>query len=187
MGKISSSLSGYQITGNPAHINREAKEKEGRRREGGRTEDEEQRMREFGSGHISCLPHSSFPPSPTDRTRTTDNNHHHSSTQCRGRAQDLGEHDRISRGNILPNSEDTILYRVMFLNYRRYRKQDLNTLHDSIIIRRHSLACTCYSFIANRLGISGSHMRGELSFLSPLPVQCHRISGAPSVKIIVLP
>ena len=84
-------LSGYQITGNPAHINREAKEKEGRRREGGRTEDEEQRMREFGSGHISCLPHSSFPPSPTDRP--TDNNHHHSSTQFRGRDQDLGEHE----------------------------------------------------------------------------------------------
>ena len=97
LGKISSSLSGYQITGNPAHINREAKEKERRKkeggREGGRTEDEEQRMREFGSGHISCLPHSSLPPSPTDRTRTTDNNHHHSSTQCRGRAQDLGEHE----------------------------------------------------------------------------------------------
>ena len=29
-------LSGYQITGNPAHINREAKEKERRKKEGGR-------------------------------------------------------------------------------------------------------------------------------------------------------
>ena len=36
LGKIFSSLSGYQITGNPAHINREAKEKERRKKEGGR-------------------------------------------------------------------------------------------------------------------------------------------------------
>ena len=64
-------LSGYQITGNPAHINREAKEKERRKKEGGReggrrrAEDERVWFRPHFLSPSLLLP--SLPPRPTDR------------------------------------------------------------------------------------------------------------------------
>ena len=163
---------------------RPRRKKEGRRREDGRRRAEDERV--WFRPHFlspSLLP-PSLPDRPTDRPTTIiiilQRN-------AEGEPKILVS---MRRGNILPKSKDTFLYRVMFFTIDDTESKTsihCTTALSSKHTRVHLLFIYCEP--TWDLGITcggNSPLLISLS-LSPLPVQCHRISGAPSVKIIVLP